>query len=354
MNEYKKIDISYLVLDEQNPRIPKAKRNSDSIEMIRYMWRNFSLEDLIISIRKNGFISAEPLMVIPNQDGTYVVVEGNRRLAALKLLTDDAIREKMPEYTKLYEKLDIAVVPCVLYSSRTEVQNALAVRHISGIKKWETREKAEFIANLYKENNSIKDIVEIIGSKSDRIGITLFAYKWIEYLNEEEANIFEKFFEDRFSLLILALGQKSIRDFIGIELPWSSVNYDVKSYNKDIYQKMKYLCTWLDDNSMIKDSRQITGQNSNSLTRVLSCDASREYLIDTTANNKTDFDGACLRINVDQTLHLKFQDLRNLAFNLVSLYKQSKDKGMDIKEENTIKIYINETIKTLSGSSVVQ
>lgn len=362
MSNYDFLTVSQLIMDRHNPRIPRALRNDDEVVLIRYMWKKFGLEDLIISINKNGYIDAEPLMVIQEDEASiYTVVEGNRRLAALKVLTDEDVRAALPELSKKYPlKIDIVKeIPCVVYSNRDDVANALAVRHISGIKKWETREKAEFISSLYDslpdKTNGIKEIMEIIGSRSDKIGATLFAYRWVNYIIEKEGNDLSEFFENRLSLLILALGQSSIKEFVGIKnLKWQDVNYDIASYDvegSDVYENMKLLCSWLDDKSIIKDSRQITGQSNASLSRILECKSSRDFLVSSTLNGKPDFNGASLRIDVDRTLHIKFWDLKSNASDIVSVYKQYKSQNIQIEKEE-IKSAVDQTIEILSHYDV--
>ena len=46
-----------------------------------------SLSELIKSIKSNGFLPIERIVVSPHgEDGFYLVIEGNRRVAALKMI----------------------------------------------------------------------------------------------------------------------------------------------------------------------------------------------------------------------------------------------------------------------------
>jgi ParB-like chromosome segregation protein Spo0J len=49
------------------------------------------VDEIAFSIHANGFFRHEPLLIESHGD-RYVVVEGNRRLAACKLLTDSELR----------------------------------------------------------------------------------------------------------------------------------------------------------------------------------------------------------------------------------------------------------------------
>ena len=61
-----------------------------------------SVDEVAISIAANGYYKHEPLLVIPAVPGkadpktdSFLVVEGNRRLAATLLLTDQKLRERV-------------------------------------------------------------------------------------------------------------------------------------------------------------------------------------------------------------------------------------------------------------------
>ena len=61
--------------------------NCPEADVIRILWDVMDVRELVLSIEASGFFSHEPIIVI-QEDGKNVVVEGNRRLAAVKLLLD--------------------------------------------------------------------------------------------------------------------------------------------------------------------------------------------------------------------------------------------------------------------------
>lgn len=82
------IPLSNLLLDPQNPRLPEDIQNTDSQTILIWMVENEVLDELARSMVTNGFFAHEPLIVLPAEpDGRHLVVEGNRRLAALQILT---------------------------------------------------------------------------------------------------------------------------------------------------------------------------------------------------------------------------------------------------------------------------
>lgn len=357
-NKYEYLDIANLELDKQNPRLPKTVRDKDDYEILKEMWISFSLEELVISIVQNGFIPAEPLMVVKNNDN-YVVVEGNRRLSAVKLLTDDAykndsfFKDKLSEY-KL--KTNINKLPCYIFSKREDIDSALAVRHIKGIKTWGAREKAEYVNKLYENKKNITQVNNIIGSKTDAVGSLIYAYRWLEYLTKENPNNRElrDFFNDRFSLLYLALGQKRIREiFLRIEEKWSNLDYDVRKNKKDspLYKNMLLLCGWLSNESLIQDSRQITGGKNNpvSLSAILDDKDATEYLVNTTnANNlgTNTLHDAYFRVASDSALESRFEKMANELRTLSIIVKQKRE-SLDERSKNNIKVFFDDMKTTI-------
>ena len=86
---------SELYLDPANPRLADEEFSFNNQEKIlRWLWRNKSVNELVDSILANGFWEHEELFAA-EEDGRLVVVEGNRRLAAVKILSDPDLREKL-------------------------------------------------------------------------------------------------------------------------------------------------------------------------------------------------------------------------------------------------------------------
>jgi hypothetical protein len=85
------VHIEQLALDSQNLRLPSIdvlERTQQA--MLEYLARETSIEELMSAIAENDFFEGESLIVIPNdkQPDQYIVVEGNRRLIALRLLQE--------------------------------------------------------------------------------------------------------------------------------------------------------------------------------------------------------------------------------------------------------------------------
>lgn len=91
--KHEKIPVTNLILDSKNPRLPKSMSNKSEKEIINFLLSDASLIELMLAISKNDFFEGEQLLVVPDEGDKYLVVEGNRRLSAVKLLHNPELGE---------------------------------------------------------------------------------------------------------------------------------------------------------------------------------------------------------------------------------------------------------------------
>lgn len=265
--EKKNINLENLKFDAMNPRLPvRLQGITDESKVIDYMVKYGNIVELMLSIAETGYSDAEPLLVVADLDGKYMVVEGNRRLAALKLLCN-------PELTKvriqsIKEVISNAnyrpkEIPCILYSKREDVLDYLGYRHITGVKDWGALEKARYLDQLYRihiadtEPDKIySKLAKMIGSRADYVSKLHTALKLYEKANDNAyygADIKEE--DISFSWLTTALGYSGIMNFIGLS---STPTADMlEGLNEENYKK---IFTWMffPGKIVIKESRQIS------------------------------------------------------------------------------------------------
>ncbi len=85
--EFKNIPLQDILLDDRNPRIVTQTRLSNQNDILAYLYEHEDLEEFIKKIATEGknFCAERPYVV---RKGTeYVVVEGNSRIAAYKVLS---------------------------------------------------------------------------------------------------------------------------------------------------------------------------------------------------------------------------------------------------------------------------
>ena len=74
-----------LHFDYKNPRLVESGPLRNEDEIITTLWDKMGVNEIVMSILANGFFENEALYAI-EEDGKLVVVEGNRRLAAAKVI----------------------------------------------------------------------------------------------------------------------------------------------------------------------------------------------------------------------------------------------------------------------------
>ena len=138
---------------------------------------NEYVRDLIASLTKNGWLPLEQIQVKElSSRGKYLVVEGNRRIAALKFLKR-RYDEGGIDLGKLDPKL-FDSVPVVLYEDAGEAQHLviMGLSHISGKRKWPAVNQARALHKLMHEHQwSEDDVCAAIGIEKRELRRTLKA-----------------------------------------------------------------------------------------------------------------------------------------------------------------------------------
>lgn len=234
-------DVDNLLLDPENPRLRRVHGGKllDQDQLLKEMV-NWELDELIVSYLKSGFWQHEPLLVVDeNRDGLAgtVVVEGNRRAAALKCLRRFLRGEPVPSrrVTRIIaEGLAetpgltandpmFAAVPFVKYGQRNDVDAYLGFRHVTGVKEWAPQEKATFIAHLIDGRNyTYAATAKLIGSNAEAVRRNYIAFHLLNAFEElidsdAGAEALERARDD-FSVFFLSLREEGIRRFLNISL----------------------------------------------------------------------------------------------------------------------------------------
>lgn len=184
----KKVEVEQLILDEKNPRFI-VPPNPSQQSIVDYLIEYEEVVKLAMSIRDNGGLFAGERVIVYEEDGKYIVLEGNRRVCACKiLLNPNLLSNKMPatiseikdtvsdSLKKEISELYIDVMP-----SRVNAQSSLAAKHIEGIKRWSTISKYKFVSLEFSAGRSIEEISMITGITPTKIRNGLKEYRLIEY-----------------------------------------------------------------------------------------------------------------------------------------------------------------------------
>ncbi|MGC1158355.1 MAG: hypothetical protein WA891_11260 [Acidobacteriaceae bacterium] len=269
-NRIEYADLEDLYLDPDNPRLGREfthqeKRQSAILEVMK----DWALEELAVSFMESGFWPHEAVLAIEQPlygKKRLVVVEGNRRIAALMLLK--RAEEGRPESKKWAEIAKSAPVPPKLFEeipfirvgSRKDADAFLGFRHVTGIKEWQPAEKAEFIAHLVEDQGlSYDEVMRRIGSKTATVRQNYISYRLLLQMEGTEQIAAEKV-EARFSVLYLSLRSAGVQQYLDIDI-MADPRSARRPVPKSKLEALARFALWLfgsdDVEPIVTDSRQV-------------------------------------------------------------------------------------------------
>lgn len=266
------LPVSELGFDPHNPRFMDVFDNLAQVdtEAIARLLREENILELVASIGQRGYFSGEPLLVAPHPDmpEQLIVVEGNRRLAALKLLSGNIpINDVLPSLREAVEDAERhpLKVPCIRFSDRKNILRYLGYRHISGPRRWEALSKARYLADLignFYYNEERKDQLRLvardIGSRPSYVAQLLTALTLYNRARDQKYFGLHGLDEDaiKFSLITTALSYTSIANFLGLQ---NREDFDALTLSDD---RLKDLFAWMfvqnqQGETILGESRQL-------------------------------------------------------------------------------------------------
>lgn len=153
-----------ILLDRQNPRINVTSTDVEN-DIIKKLLKYEEVTDLAKKLAKGGLLPGERPIVV-KENGQYVVLEGNRRICASKLLLNSELippeyRRGFPTITtadqlELLKKIKVDVSP-----DRRTAEPILTLRHTeSGIKRWKPVARMRRVMRLLDEGFTVEQIAE--------------------------------------------------------------------------------------------------------------------------------------------------------------------------------------------------
>ena len=222
----RRVSLRSLYLDPNNFRIihePDQKpvpdgqvKNRDVMQRTMRLLcgeKNQNIQDLIESFKANGYLRVDQILVRDLPDGGLLVVEGNRRVAALKFLQQEH-ETKGIDLGQLSPDT-FSQVPVVLYTDGDEVHHLtlMALKHISGNKKWGEWNQAQLLESLHKQHGLTEDeICKRVGIGKVELRRSLRA---LAMVTEYQASDFgDQFNEAMFPIFRQAVRNAALKDWL--------------------------------------------------------------------------------------------------------------------------------------------
>ncbi|MCA9032899.1 MAG: ParB N-terminal domain-containing protein, partial [Planctomycetaceae bacterium] len=240
------MNVDDLTFDMQNPRMAEFDHGTDEASVIKLLWESMDVRELVQSIAASGYFPHEPL-IVACEKGRNVVIEGNRRLAAVKLLLNRQLALdhdwEVPNLKAAALK-ELRQLP-IIESTRKDAWRFLGFKHVNGPAKWSSYAKAKYIADVHREYDiPLSQIAEQIG---DRHKTAQRLFRGLMVIEQaEKAKVFDR--NDRFnprfafSHIYTGLEGDGISKFLGI----ADSSAESKSpVPKGKLTELKELCLWL-------------------------------------------------------------------------------------------------------------
>jgi hypothetical protein len=262
------LDISMLELDVDNPRFELEEHEKSQVALATKLIMGYEVQVLAESISRNGFFANDPLVAVPSTSnpGKYVVVEGNRRLTALKALCDLQFRSELYEpatWERIATNSKLGAnpkIPVSIISDRSQISPILGYRHISGIHGWQPLAQARFIARMVDEDKlDFEQTAESVGKKVNEVANMYRNQAIVKQASELGFAVARM--ESSFSLLQLSMSAPALREFVSAPLG-NKIEIGKYPIPESKKHELVELLGWIfgdpDNESVITDSREIS------------------------------------------------------------------------------------------------
>lgn len=225
-----KIPTDLLDFDPNNPRlIEDGIKNPDDAQIIKALADGSDLAEVVASVAENGYIDIEPL-IVQRMGQRFRVLEGNRRLAAIRILQQPALAAgtgiTVPAISA-ETKQSLNEVTGYAVSSPDQARDFIGFKHINGPHKWDAIAKARFAADWYKkERNSgvtLERIARHLGDGHDTVVRLVNGMFVLDQAKEAKVWDIGDRYPGRkfaFSHLYTALTRPGYREFLGLPDEW--------------------------------------------------------------------------------------------------------------------------------------
>lgn len=276
--------LSELRLDPFNPRLRKDEEGSDEPKLISIMLDRFKIEEVAESVLVAGWLEQDPLIAVVEDDECRVV-EGNRRLTAVKLLLNPQLAppSRQSKWSSLSGQLDaesrnaISSLRVRVYPDRDdkEVSAYIGFRHVTGVLPWPALEKASYIARLAARGASYSELAEKLGSYPSHMARHHLAFELVEQADHWEIEGREQM-SNAFGVLLRALQTDGVRTFLDIstaEHPTGNVDPVPESSKENFADFVRWTFGTEKRIRVLPESRELT-----KWSKILQSDAAVRYL----------------------------------------------------------------------------
>ena len=296
-----KVPTERLRLDRESPRLAGEAAEASDEWIVAHLYRSGELDELLLSFSANGYLDIEPLVVMADGDADEVgliVLEGNRRLAALRLLREPGLVGRIAATENL--RVSVPVVDDALrdtfdhvsvygVASRERTRAFIGFKHMKGPAKWDAYRKARFAADWYRAGgaggSTLEEIAAAIGDRHDTVRRMVWAIYVLEQAERE--GLFDIGDRDtpKFSFVCLyaALWRSQYAEYLGLASGWAWHEPEANPVPRERFKELRKVLVWL-YGSKSDDARpvvQVLNPDIRRLGEVLAVEEARDILAQT-------------------------------------------------------------------------
>lgn len=240
--DYKSVPKEY-ILDEKIQRKTRYFIEGD---------KRVNISDLIDSFKANGYIPVEKIQVKRLGNNQYLVLEGNRRTAALKALQEDF------ENGKDIGKLDPAIFKRVDVEPHDEENEqthllVMGLKHIGGNVKWPAVNQAKFMKDYIEKfdgeySEAENSACKTLGISKQKLRQSLRALGLIEQYKLSDFG--DQFVNDKYSIFGEIIKSPDIKEWIG----WD--DYAYRATHKVNLERLFDWLSYVENNEEENDTKK--------------------------------------------------------------------------------------------------
>jgi len=250
-----KVPTDLLDFDPSNPRLAEdGIKNPTEAQVILAFAEMADLSEVVESIAANGYIDIEPIIAQRIGD-RWRVLEGNRRLAAIRILQQPSLAKgtgiSVPEITKEHLKT-LKEVTVYAVANPDQARDFIGFKHINGPHKWDAIAKARFAADWYKRESekgvTIEKIARRLGDKHDTVVRLVNGMFVLDQAQEKKIYDIKDHYPGKrfaFSHLYTALTRPGYREFLGLPEEWRDDDPVANPVPDDHLDNLRKVLVWL-------------------------------------------------------------------------------------------------------------
>ncbi len=225
------IPVADLVLDLANPRLVAAETQADALKALIAIGPSY-FKNMMTSIKTNGLDPGDSFYVLedPDDSEAFIVVDGNRRLAALSVLTEPSVLRNLSLSEADVKALTaaaagyvpgtIASVDCVMFDDRSHADAWIERRHGKDLAGEGRLGWGPLEIDRFQRDHSNLDVIAFVDRNTT---MDLDIWKGIKAAVEKNSSTLDRF-----------LSSKALRQMIGLTVSTEPDGSRVPSFSGDL------------------------------------------------------------------------------------------------------------------------